>query len=399
VFFTVTFRDPKDVYKATRNIIEVAAAELKLKLHRLRKEVVSPSGRAKYARSSNIRRVYRGLVKRAKEAEKRRVTSRGGFALFVDPRSEDTEILVDKEDHTLPSRNHAQHPRTTSSSMPALAFRVFDESSGTAFNRHQGFVAGAVRSWKGSISPFRLEDSEGRRMILMTCNAHFSKEKVPSYCRFHQIIVGYRSDLPPPGISVFTSLLESLVKAAQMVRPSLAVIDLNHPSLQEPGKLLSAANILQDLKKKGQAQWARTKHLAEMLVWCELPLAAIICCMSLSDLIGLTDKHHVVREMLQLHEFQTSRRTSMVASFLARKKVTLDSFSARAMALVCKEFNLSSPRHISDLVAHLIDGWSITVDGILRFEQSQLRFRVGFERSRSHTFIPEFGSRLRHRLQ
>jgi hypothetical protein len=147
-----------------------------------------------------------------------------------------------------------------------------------------------------------------------------------------------------------------------MVHPRIAILNLHHHSLQEPNKMLSAAKTLQTLRRMGQTRWARTKHLAEILVWYEIPPAAIISHFSLSNLIELNDKYDVIREMLQLYEFQAGRRTSMVASLLVRKKVTIDLFSARAMALVCKEFGLSDLRHISDLIARLIDGWGITID-------------------------------------
>jgi hypothetical protein len=184
--FSIPFHDPRDQYKATRDIIEGAAAKLNIKLHRLRKEAISPPGRAKYARSPKIRKVYRGLVKRAKEAEKRRstrATSTGGFAVSVDARFEDTEFVVEKDDQTLllpPS-----HPPATSPSTPAIAFRVWQESSGSSFSPEQGFRAGAAGPWNGAIPPFRLEDPEGKKMIMLTCNSHFSNEKIPSYCKHY----------------------------------------------------------------------------------------------------------------------------------------------------------------------------------------------------------------------
>jgi hypothetical protein len=350
-------------------MIEAAAAELNIELHRLSKEIVLPSGRAKYARSLMIRKTYRSLVKRAKTmhahntAKKRHPTRAkhfGGFAKSVDAQLEDIEIVVDKETiDTSPVYKYPQNPSQPSSHMPALAFRVWHEDSGTKFSKEKGFVAGAVGAWNGAMPNFRLDDPEERKMILMTCNSHFGNGKIHSYCKSLLLYYHGYELIQYPGISVFTSLLEALVKAASMKHPRIALIDLSHPSLQIK---LPAANVLRDLKKIGQTQWARTKHHAEILLFGTIPAASIIQSFSLNELIALNDAHDIVQEMLQLHEFRTGRRTSTVAASLATKNVTLDSYSAKAMALVCKQFGLIELKHIHDLVARLVDGWSIIDD-------------------------------------
>jgi hypothetical protein len=246
VVFSIPFSDPVDEYEALRNIIETAAAELNIQLQRLSEEVVSPSGKAKFSRCPRIRKTYRSLVKRAKHTHMQSATKKiqynqamrlGGFAFRADAPFEAIDLVVDKEDDTPPLPKPTQYPPTTSSPMPSLAFRTWDEGSGTLFCEEEGFRAGAVGIWNGHIPPFRLEDPEGKRMILVTCNSHFGQDKIPSYW-----------------ISVFTSLLETLVKAASMKRPRIAIIDLHHPSMQVPDKMLPAAKVMRELKSSGQSK-------------------------------------------------------------------------------------------------------------------------------------------------
>jgi hypothetical protein len=161
-----------------------------------------------------------------------------GLAVCVNETTEVEDIIVDKEDDTPPPLpKPAQYLPNSSSSTPSLAFRTWDEGSGTTFSKAEGFQAGAVGIWNGHIPPFRLEDPEGKRMILVTCNSHFGQDKIPSYW-----------------ISVFTSLLETLVKAASMKRPRIAIIDLHHPSMQVPDKMLPAAKVMRELKSSGQSK-------------------------------------------------------------------------------------------------------------------------------------------------
>jgi hypothetical protein len=241
--YSVPFADPIGEYEATRRIIEAAAVELSIELHRSSEEVVSPSGKARFSRSPRIRKAYRSLVKRAKytHAQKTQCTQAmrlSSFAFRADTPIEAVDLVVDKEDNTPPPLpKPMQYLPATSSSTSSLAFRTWDESSGTSFCEEEGFTAGAVSIWNGHIPPFRLEDSEGKRMILITCNSHFGQDKIPSYW-----------------ISVFTSLLETLVKAASFKRPRFAIVDLHHPSMQAPDKMLPAAKIMRELKSSGQSK-------------------------------------------------------------------------------------------------------------------------------------------------
>ena len=63
-------------------------------------------------------------------------------------------------------------------------------------------------------------------------------------------------------VSVSTSLLQALVKASTMKNPRIAIVALDHPLLNKPNKTLYAAEIMQMLKGRGLAWWARYKGIA-----------------------------------------------------------------------------------------------------------------------------------------
>jgi hypothetical protein len=121
-------------------------------------------------------------------------------------------------------------------------------------------------------------------------------------------------------------------------------------------------------------------------VWHSIPKSAIIRSFDLRDLITLSDTYPVVEQMLQLHEFRAGRRTARVATSLAQKNITLDPFSAKAMALVCKEFGLIRLSHIQHFVARLVDGWTITDDTTADIEHVGLTFAITLG---SRTYSPE----------
>jgi hypothetical protein len=120
----IPFADPIGEYEAMRNIIEAAAAELDIELHRLSEEVVSLSGKAKFSRSPRIRKAYRSLVKRArhtqstiKKTQYTQSTRAGGFAFRADAPFEAVDLVVAKEDNTpSPLPKPTQHIPAISSS-------------------------------------------------------------------------------------------------------------------------------------------------------------------------------------------------------------------------------------------------------------------------------------------
>jgi hypothetical protein len=121
-------------------------------------------------------------------------------------------------------------------------------------------------------------------------------------------------------------------------------------------------------------------------VWHSIPQSAIIRSFNLRELISPSDIYPVVERMLQLHEFRAGRRTARVATSLAQKDITLDPFSAKAMALACKEFGLVGLSHIQHFVARLVDGWTITDGATADIEHIGLTFAMTLG---SHTYSLE----------
>jgi hypothetical protein len=259
--FSVPFNDPLETYSKHRELVETTAMELDIELHRLSAELTSPSGRAKTAKCTKTRKLYRSLVKKASREERARsaqapiveyspipVLVFGGVALTTDVEFQTSEYLVDSEDSfelTTPATG-----RTFCTGTPQLAFRVFDLCSGTSYTDGHfiaGVFAGVATKPGGRLPPpFDPETDEGRRAIRVTCSSHFNNRGGPS-----------------AWVSVFTSLLESFTKGAQMVKPSIALIDLSHPLLKEQHRVLKASEVIRDAKKEGLVTFANTKHHAE----------------------------------------------------------------------------------------------------------------------------------------
>ncbi|KAH5328607.1 hypothetical protein HBI25_001210 [Parastagonospora nodorum] len=380
--FSVPFGDPNNVYSAQRNLIETTAANLNIELHRLQEEVNSPSGRAKKARCPKTRKLFRTLVRRASQeeqflavrapiSEETSVPSlrNGGVTLNNNTSFQDLEYLVDAEDALEPAPLALGRIAETSNSAAQLAFRVFDEYSVTSFKDGQ-FVAGAfvgvaAKSGGQLPHPFDPTTEDGQKAIKITSSAHFNNSGGPSCW-----------------ISVFTSFLESLTKAANLTQPRITLIDL---SKIDKGNTLRAHEVIRDLKKEGLAYWANTKHYAELLVWGQIKREAIIQEFSLRELILLADAHHSVADLLQLHQFQVGRKTSLVATRLVTKNTRLDAECAEAMATIAKQFGLVQLGHTENFVARLVDGWSITVSTSLDIELAGVLFARTLRSSRNST--------------
>jgi hypothetical protein len=159
---------------------------------------------------------------------------------------QDLEHLVDAEDAFAPPLPSFDHIAATKKDSPQLAFRVFDEYSATSF-RDGGFIAGAFVGVAGKSGgqlppPFRPDTEDGQRAIKLTCSAHFN-------------------NIGGPSCWIFTSFLESLVKASNLKRPRITLLDL---SMIEKATMLRASEIIRDCKKEGLVYFANTKHYAEV---------------------------------------------------------------------------------------------------------------------------------------
>jgi hypothetical protein len=203
--------------------------------------VSSPAGKARYARSSKTRRLYRALVRKASqerlasarstrviESRFSRFQTMGRMTLNTSIRPEAEEFLTDTEELSEPIAIPAKTRPSAPAHTPNLGFRVWDAKSKTLFTSEEGFVSEAFSIWKGPYPPpFSSESADGKLAINLLCNLHFSMT----------------SGGASAWISVSTSLLQALVKACSMERPRIALIDLDHATLRAPNKTLYAAEV------------------------------------------------------------------------------------------------------------------------------------------------------------
>ncbi|KAH7405833.1 hypothetical protein DE146DRAFT_424561 [Phaeosphaeria sp. MPI-PUGE-AT-0046c] len=353
--FAVPFDDPQDTYRGVRRRIESIASENLIPLCRLEVEQVSPSGRARMAKSRSTRRIYRSFVKKASE-EERLVPARDDIQ--VAPRSfgrvalrtaelESSEYFTDSEEvvgTSLASDNAFETSSSRSDEMPSLAFRVYDANSKGGVNSDNGsIISEGLALWNGPTPP-----APNGHIVDILLNNHMS------------MTTGGTSFY----LSVSTSLLQVFNKAANMVQPRIAIISLQHKSLSAPGKVMHAMEVLKKLKKLGQARWAlRYRGYAEFLIFGDIPSDCIIRHLPLADLINLSDRHGNVNSLLHLHEFRPGLRTLAVSKELAKKGITLNVSSGNAMAIFACLFGLDGTpdlSHISAFAGRVTDGFSIT---------------------------------------
>ena len=61
----IPFKDPQGCYLEIRTLIECEAQDLSLKLEKRRSNLNRSSGRAQFAKSPRIKKIYKSLVRRA----------------------------------------------------------------------------------------------------------------------------------------------------------------------------------------------------------------------------------------------------------------------------------------------------------------------------------------------
>ena len=113
--------------------------------------------------------------------------------------------------------------------------------------------------WNGSLKPY-IPEGQGLKAIMEHATDHFSTH----------------SKIPSPFASVATSLLQILKMASKMSNPQIALIDLHHPSMVEPHKVLHAEKLLVSLQKHQQALWARYQGTSGMF----FPISRILQCLT-----------------------------------------------------------------------------------------------------------------------
>ncbi|KAF2132386.1 hypothetical protein P153DRAFT_383270 [Dothidotthia symphoricarpi CBS 119687] len=370
VFDEVAFDDAKGVYAEIRNLIEVTAVNLHVQLIPRDEEFDFQSGSAAKAKSPGTRTKHRRRVKLVQEEKKaliRQMALMEASAMHVQPSNsgpgviEDhfDEYFTDVEDNPvtdLPcmpysgtSNNPAAYSGRTSSSSPCLAFRVWDAKSYTQFTEDGDFISNAAFSVKNKsfLTPFAPE-GQGLSTFLFFAKSHLS-------------LKGNTSAF----VSVSTSLLQAMVYASSMENPNIAIIDLNHPSLNQPNKKHYAADVVRWLKVNDEYKFTY-KATAEYLIWGGIPRSAILHHTKLQTLENLAEIDSVCGNMLSLGLFQTKRTANGVASILRDNNTVLDGSTAKSMGKIAKCLGLDGEsvtlQHIQEFVARLVDGWYITSD-------------------------------------
>ncbi|KAB2108063.1 hypothetical protein AG0111_0g4548 [Alternaria gaisen] len=357
----VPFHDPMQKYGEIHAIIEEKAAEYSINLSRRRIEVKRKSGLAQYARSPTTRKYWKSLVRRAAERERKmscvplapnvqgssaQVPPLGGVTLAADVKYEDEENWSDVEDLNISPVTFTQLSPSSLPTTNPIGFRVWDANSRTMFGEETGFVSQAFSIWKGEYPPPFSPDGQGRQALMILTNLHLSMSGGASAF-----------------VSVSTSLLQAPVKASTMEDPRIAIVALDHASLQQPNKTLPAAEIMRMLKAEGQAWWARYKGHAERMVWASVPAETIISHFPLSELRQLSNQEKVCEDILSLNEIESGRRTQYVSSQLRDKNNAISVSTSRAMAMVSRIFgmhrNKTSLAHIKGLVSSLVDSFQL----------------------------------------
>lgn len=102
------------------------------------------------------------------------------------------------------------------------------------------------------------------------------------------------------------------------------------------------------------------------MVWADVKAAAIISHFPLADIQLLADQNQTCSEILSLQCIQPGKRTRFAASQMRAQNKTLNTTTAKAMAIVSRSFGMHrknvSLSHIQGLVASLVDSFSIQED-------------------------------------
>jgi hypothetical protein len=122
------------------------------------------------------------------------------------------------------------------------------------------------------------------------------------------------------------------------------VIDLYHPSLNEPNKKQYARDVIRLLKSKGEILWARYKGHREIIFWGSIPMDAILHVFPLSDLDVFVQNDSNVGDLFRLDLFNPDDAVITIAQGLTRLNLRLNRAAASALGKVAKLFGLEKPK-------------------------------------------------------
>jgi len=221
----VPFSDPDNWFREIHEGIRDTAAEIGVEMARREFEENHELGRARFAKSPKIRRYYKHLVRSARKRKEERSRAaqappvedlpfrslRLGGTQLIEQDVEESWSDIDDDGHATPVTPTPRSPRAPPGTQH-IGFRVWDANSRTKFDVENGFVSEkfaseTFSSWPEELlAPFSPDDEQGLRKTLLLAHSHLSLRGGAS-CY----------------VSVSTSLLQALVKAANMQDPRIAV--------------------------------------------------------------------------------------------------------------------------------------------------------------------------------
>jgi hypothetical protein len=162
--FSRAFAHPSQRYSTLQNTIERTALSVKIDIYRLIKEVFSPLGTARTAKSPKTRKLYRALVRKALEERSSpaqillatqpslpiAIPILGSLAVTTDVDTDTSEYLVDIETPS-PHDNPETAMYNAYNVPPKLGFRIWDVNSKAKLTE-RGFVGEVFgKIWRGPV--------------------------------------------------------------------------------------------------------------------------------------------------------------------------------------------------------------------------------------------------------
>ncbi|KAJ4293110.1 hypothetical protein N0V90_008392 [Kalmusia sp. IMI 367209] len=341
--FSTPLDDPEDRYLSIRANIEDAAHSIGIKLSRRKREEVIRSGGAAKAKALSTRQAFKKLKLKAcysnesiyKDVAYMNPQSLNNFAI----RLGGVAIQASYKDECLVDSFYDPIKPMESGLLEA----------GSPGPRCLGYR-------NGFVPPLR-PTAESINMMKLLTNAHLDPASRTSfYC------------------SITTSLIQAMKYALEkdIDTTRIAIIALDHPTLQEDYKSLEASYWLSLLKREQHANWAY-RGSTERLIWANIPPPAILKTFPLSDLITMAEKP-IFKNILAFETIKPSRPTQAtlspprkstrsIAQHLKNRNMTMTAHVARTIGEFARTFGLDSPgiklNYISDFVAGFVDSYGI----------------------------------------
>lgn len=158
--------------------------------------------------------------------------------------------------------------------------------------------------------------------------------------------------------------------------PLIAIIDL--AALK--GSVYSASDVIRRVKQNGDLLDMRYKGTAELLVWGEIPEAAISHILPYTELERLTTTSSAISKILRLEKLRSRSKVYYLHQELMNEPVFFDVATASGMGELADHFGLSMAPNaqITDFIHSLIDGFPIDVAQAVGDDRIKQKLGVSF---------------------